>query len=216
MINKEIFRIWAPVGSKWIDWVRPVPFVAINKKSESYDLEKFEIININYIDKLEKDTAIIVDKNGNRSIEEGLGLAKIGYRPIPIYNGTNGQDGVLSVVNNHIIETGLIKGAIELNKMKIEKDAPPVFLLDSSRRNRLKMNFSVFDNSWDIYDQDIPTAEYFIKNGINKIIISGEKINKDLKEILYKFQKKDIKIFFTNGYEIPKEIHIKKISNFII
>lgn len=88
MINKDIFRIWAPIGAKWVDWVRPVPFVAINKKSKAYVIENLEITNINYIVNLQDDTAIIVDLEGNRSIEEGLGLAKIGYRPIPIYNGT--------------------------------------------------------------------------------------------------------------------------------
>ncbi len=116
----------------------------------------------------------------------------------------------MPTVNNKAIEIGLIKGAMELRKMKIGKKAPPAFLLDSNRMNRLKMNVSVFDNSWDIYDQDFPSAEYFIQNGINKIILRGERVHKDLKKILYKFQKKEIKIFFTNGYETPKEITIKK------
>lgn len=120
--------------------------------------------------------------------------------------------GSMPTVNNHAIEIGLIQGASEIKKMKIEENAPPAFLLDSNRMNRLKMNVSVFDNSWDIYDQDLPTAEYFIKNDINKIIVRGEKINKDLKRILYKFQKKNIKIFFTNGYETPKKVSIKKPS----
>lgn len=212
MINKEIFRIWAPIGVKWVDWVRPVPFISINENSKIYDIENFEIANINYLADFQKDTAIIVDLDGNKSIEEGLGLAQIGYRPIPIYNGTNEQIGSMPTVNNHDIEIGLIKGASKLKKMNIEKNAPPVFLLDNNRMNRFKMNVSVFDNSWDIYDQDIPSAEYFIKNDINKIIIRGEKINRDLKKILYKFQKKNIKIFFTNGYETPKEISIKKLS----
>ena len=73
------------------------------------------------------------------------------------------------------------------------------------------MNVSVFDNSWDIYDQDIPTAEYFLKNGITKIIIRGEEIQRDLKIILYKYQKKGIEILFTNGCEELKKVKIKKI-----
>lgn len=122
------------------------------------------------------------------------------------------KNGSLPTVNNHAIEIGLVKGANEIRKMEIAENAPPVFLLDSNRMNRLKMNASVFDNSWDIYDQDFPSAEYFLQNNINEIIVRGEKINKDLKKILYKFQKKNIKIFFTKGYEIPKEVIIKKPS----
>lgn len=91
MINKDIFRLWAPVGAKWVDWVRPVPFISINENSKEYAIENIEIENINYLTDFQKDTAIIVDLDGNRSIEEGLGLAKIGYRPIPVYNGTNEQ-----------------------------------------------------------------------------------------------------------------------------
>jgi len=72
------------------------------------------------------------------------------------------------------------------------------------------MNVSVFDNSWDLYDQDIPSPEYFTVNGINKVIVRGEKMHKDICRILYGFQKKGITILFTDGYEAPKEIAIKK------
>ena len=82
--------------------------------------------------------------------------------------------------------------------------------LDKNRTNRFKMDSSVFDNSWDIYDQDMPSAEYFLKNGIKKIIVRGASIQKDLRVILYKFQKKGIQIFFTNGYEKPSRMIIRR------
>lgn len=72
------------------------------------------------------------------------------------------------------------------------------------------MNETVFDNSWDIYAQDLPTEKYFLKNGINKIIVIGDKIQKDLSKILYKFQEKELNIFLSNGYEEPKKVKIKK------
>lgn len=210
MTGKDVFKIWAPIGAKWVDWVRPVPFIAINDDFKMYEVCNFTISKINYINELHEDTAIIVDLPGCDSIKEGLGLAKIGFRPIPIYNGTNEQHGALATVDNHVIEIGLIRGALELKKIKISNNAPPIFLLDSNRMHRFKMDISIFDNSWDIYAHDIPSEEYFLKNGINKIIVRGECIQKDLKKILYKFQKKGIKIFFTNGYEEPKAVKIKK------
>lgn len=106
---------------------------------------------------------------------------------------------------------GLIQGAFELKKIEISDKAMPAFLLDSNRMNRYKIDISVFDNSWDIYAQDIPSAEYFLKNNINQIIVRGEKIQKDLRKILYKFQEKGIKILFTNGYEEPKLVKIERI-----
>ena len=210
MNGRETFKIWAPNGAKWIEWVRPVPFIAMNDDSKLYEVSNFTINRINYISEVLIDTAIIVDLPGNDSLEEGIALGKLGFRPIPLYNGTNEQPGAMATVNNHSIEVGLIKGAIELQKIKISNNAPPAFLLDSNRTNRYKMDVSAFDNSWDIYNQDIPSAEYFLKNGINKIIVRGEKIQKDLNIILYKFQKKGIKILFSNGYEKPKEVTMKK------
>lgn len=210
MRGKEVYKIWASKESKWTPWIRPVPFIAIDNDSKIYDLEEFYIPNINYIDKVVSDTAIIIDLPGNESIKEGIGLAKLGYRPVPIYNGTNEQEGAIATVNNHDIELGLIKGGLELRKIKISQEASPVFLLDSNRTNRYKMSISMFDNSWDVYGQDLPSADYFLKNGINKIIVrSNKKIQKDLKKILYKFQKKNIQIFYTNGSEEIKKIKIK-------
>lgn len=210
MTGKDFYKIWAPIGAKWVDWVRPVPFVGINENLKIYEIENFTIPQINYIQNPTTDTAIIIDLPENNSIKEGLGLAKFGFRPIPIYNGTDQQDGAMATVDNKSIKIGLIKGALELQKMEIDKNAPPAFLLDSNRMNRYKMNLSVFDNSWDIYAQDLPSAEYFLKNGINKMIVRGEAIQTDLQKILYSFQQKGISIYLTNGYENIQKISLKK------
>ncbi|MBQ8298754.1 MAG: hypothetical protein IJX99_02625 [Clostridia bacterium] len=212
MINKDIFKIWAPVDAKWVDWVRPVPFISIDDELKTYESFNFVIPNVNYIEEKSVDTAWFVDLPSYDSVAEGLALAsKFGFRPIPIYNGTNEQQGAMANVNNQTIEVALVWGAYVLLKLKLEKDALPVFLLDSNRMNRYKMSPSVFDNSWDIYHQDIPSAEYFLNNGIKKIVVRGkEKIEKDLSKIFYGFQKKGIKFFFTDGYSEPKEVVIKK------
>ena len=146
MTGKDIFKIWAPTGAKWTQWVRPVPFVGINENIKIYEISDFNISNIYYLEELVTDTAIIVDIPGNDSIKEGIALAKMGYRPIPIYNGTDQQKGAIATVDNCSIKVGLIKGTKELEKIKIDNNAPPVFLLDTNRMNRFKMNISIFDN----------------------------------------------------------------------
>lgn len=206
----DVYKRWAPFGKKWVDWVRPVPFTLINEKFKVSEIYNFYIPNLNYINEVKSDIAIIVDLPGCDSIMEGIALAKIGYRPIPIYNGTNEQEGSMATTDNHSIVAGLIWGIKELEKINLDDNAPPVFLLDTNRMNRFKMNISVFDNSWDIYNQDIPSAEFFIKNGINKIIVRGKKMQTDLKKILYNFQKKGIRILISDGYEEAREIKIKK------
>jgi len=171
-----------------------------------------DIPEVIYLDVVQKDTAIILDLPGYESINEGLALAKTGWRPIPLYNGTYEQNGAMALVNNHVINYSLLWGAGVLKSMELDDDAPPVFLLDSNRTHRFKMNVSVFDNSWDIYKQDLPTAKYFIQNGIKKIIVRGDKIHNDLSLILHKFQNKGISIMFTNGFDTPEEIVIKEPS----
>jgi len=215
MTGREAFEIWAPRGAKWTEWARPVPFVAIEHNNTinihpSAFSAKFTVPKTFYIKELQNNTAIILDLPGYDGIREGLALAVSGWRPIPLYNGTNGQPGSIALVDNKDIEHALIWGAGELEKIVLSNNAPPVFLLDSKRTHRHKMNPSIFDNSWDLYPQDIPTAEYFFKNGINNIIIHSDIIRKDLIKIFYKFQSKGIQFSFTNGYEDPREVLLPK------
>ena len=215
MTGREAFEIWAPRGAKWTDWARPVPFVAIEHNNTinihpSAFSAKFTVPKTFYIKELQNNTAIILDLPGYDGIREGLALAVSGWRPIPLYNGTNGQPGSIALVDNKDIEHALIWGAGELEKMPISNNAAPVFLLDSNRTHRHKMNPSIFDNSWDLYPQDIPSADYFLQNGINRIIIRGNSIQKDLIIVFYRFQSKGIRFYFTNGYKEPKEVPLPK------
>ena len=209
MKGKEIYKIYAPNGAKWIDWVRPVPFVAIdtyNRKPIANFLDRKAM----FLKKYQQDTAIFIDLPGKESIELGIGLAHIGYRPIPVFNGTDEQQGSQATTNTYLIESYLINGSQKLKNIELKNDANPVFLLDSHRTNRYRAKESIFDNSWDLYKQDIPSAEYFKQNGITKIIVVGETIQRDLKKIFLKFQEKGIDIYITDGYTLPKKVKLTK------
>lgn len=210
MTVKEIYRIWAPLGRKWVDWVRPVPFAMLGEHSRQYGYLELTIPRINPLPQAYADAAIIVDLPGDESVEEGIALAGIGYRPIPIYNGTIEQAGARATVDNHSVGVALCRGAEKLREMEISDDALPAFLTDSNRMNRFKMEAGLFDNSWDVYAQDLPTAEYFLNEGIHKIIVVSDDISKDLKKILYEFQKKKIDIYLTRRYDVIKKVRIHK------
>ena len=209
MRGKEIYKIYAPNGAKWIDWVRPVPFVAIDTYNRKAIVDWVDRKAM-FLKSYQKDTAIFIDLPGKESIELSIGLAYIGYRPIPIFNGTDEQLGSQATTNTYFIESCLINGSEKLKNIKLENDANPAFLLDSYRTNRYRVKESVFDNSWDLYKQDIPSPEYFKQNGITKIIVVGGTIQKDLKKILLKFQEKGIDIYITDGYTFPKKIKLTK------
>lgn len=211
MTGREIFEVWAPIGKRWVEWVRPVPFVAMKEHSKLYHFSEVAIPSIPYIDAAYKDAAVIVDLPGAESVKEGIALAKSGYRPIPVFNGTMEQPGARATVDNQSVGIALAWGAAELGRIDISDDALPAFLLDSNRTHRFKMDVSLFDNSWDIYYQDIPSAEYLLSQGIHRIIIVGERISRDLKKILYRFQKKGIRILLTKGYEMPRKVTVFRL-----
>ncbi len=209
MTGKEIYEIYAPFAKKWVEWVRPVPFVAIdtyNRKPISNWVDR----KVKFLDKYENDTAIFIDLTGKESIELGIGLVHIGYRPIPIFNGTDEQNGSKATTDTYIVESSLINGAEKLKKIEIPNDANPAFLLDSSRINRYRDKKSIFDNSWDLYGQDIPSIEYFTQNGIKKIIVVGNEINRDLRKIFLKFQDAGIEFYLTDGYSSVNKLVLKK------
>lgn len=209
-VGKETYKLWAPFGKKWVDWVRPVPFVEMNMAKKPYCVSKLTIPEILKLDIMGNETAIIVDLPGEDSVEMGLALAKNGYRPIPIFNGVREQDNARATVDNQSIEDALLYGAEILRDIPIPEDAPPAFLIDTNRLQRYKMNDSIFDNSWDLYPQDIPSARYLRAQGINKILVVGDALSRDLKKVFYDFQKKGIDIYVSNGYAPAKKVKIGK------
>jgi len=208
---REAFKAWAPANSKWSKWVRPVSFVT---PSVCVQPQNDVTGSTQYLENLSpdtaKNTAIILDVPGYGGILEGVALAQIGWRPIPLYNGTTQQRGAIALVDNSGIEDALLRFVDYLNELDIKEDAPPIFLLDSNRMHSYKANSSVFDNSWDVYEQDMPSSDFFLNNGINRIILCGYKIHRDIYKILYKYQCKGITILFTTGFDSPKEVVLKK------
>ena len=206
----DTFRSWAPAGAMWTQWVRPATFAAMSGEELLSSSVSFTIPQVFHLEKLEPDTALFLDLPGFESIVEGIALAKIGWRPIPLFNFTDAQRGAMATVETDDIKCALIWGAEELKKLDVAATAPPAFLLDSNRINRHKMDASVFDNSWDIFDQDVPSVDNFLSAGVSKFIVHGQKIHRDLAQILYKFQTKGIKILLTNGFEKAREVSVKK------
>ena len=209
MNGKEIYKIYAPDGAKWTEWVRPVPFVAIDKYKRQPTGNWLDRKAM-FINEYSQDIAIFVDLLGKESIEIGIDLARIGYRPIPLFNGTDEQHGSQATTDTYLIESCLINSSEKLKNIKLKNDANPAFLLDSSRTNRYRAKESIYDNSWDLYGQDIPSLEYFNHNGITKIIVVGDKIQRDLKKIFYKFQKAGIEFYLTDGYCLPQKVRLIK------
>ena len=139
-----------------------------------------------------------------------MALAKKGFRPIPVFNGTLEQAGARATVDNQSAGMALLQATEMLMSMKLADDAPPAFLADTNRLQRHVMVESLFDNSWDVYHQDLPSAEYLWQQGIRRVVLICNTPAEDLKKILYPYRKRGMEILWTKGYETPKKVRLKK------
>ena len=78
--------------------------------------------------------------------------------------------------------------------------------------NLFRKDRTVYDNSWYVYEQDMPSAKYLLDNGIKKVILvsDSEKIRKDTNKLLYTYKTKGLEILHTDGFKEPVKAKIKK------
>ena len=165
MLGKDIYKCWYKENNKWCKWIKPTLFVDLDNQILK-NVVDYEIPHIYYIDKLRDDTAIIIDEDGDTSIKEGLALMNFGYILVPLFNSPYPLPNSKSLVSNLSIATLLIWGGTILKDKTVSDVAPPVFLLDKNRLNRYHKDKSIFDNSYDIYSQDLQSSNYFKNIGI--------------------------------------------------
>jgi len=206
----EAFETWAPYGARWTQWAKPVLFSTWPKKS----FVQFDDFVIGWTDQAERNTMIIVDTESGDSVKEGLAYAKLGYRPVPLYNGVRGED-YDNLIDVEDLQNWLFAGAKVLKDLEISRDAPPVFLLDSRRLKAKTKKRGIFDNRWVVFPQDMPSSNFLKQNGITKIVVRSEHIQMDLAHILYQYQKDGLLILqCKKTSQQPERITVKKPSRF--
>jgi hypothetical protein len=214
----EVYKKWAPDTALWTQWVKPVVFMNMNVSSTTTKgtMPKNTVSWTDY----QADRMLIVDLPSDEGIKQGLALATIGYRPIPLYNGVPG--GRKAVVSNQKIVEGLSKGAEALANIELSNKANPAFLLDSNRLKGNKKKPGTFDNRWCVVVQDMPSANYLKRQGIKEIVVRTEGLQKDLSFILYHYQKQGISIYLCGSQEriklkkVPKPKNIRLFYRFLL
>lgn len=183
------YRSWAPDDVMWTEWAKPVLFM--NSSSRADDVI---IPELKWIKEVYDDTMVIVDLPGAKSVEEGLALARLGYRPVPLYNGVCSPKGNTALVDTRELAKALNKGAEELDRLTIKADAPPAFLLDFNRMQGQKKKPGSFDNRWCVFAQDMPSALLLKKNGIQRVVVQTYDVQNDLAHILHRYHQQGIQI----------------------
>lgn len=166
LTREELFLAWAPPSSVWSPWVKPVLFAQL---PESVTLTSPPALPVRWLPALSADQALIVDVSGEDAVVMGLALARVGYRPVPLFNANNSDRAVLS--QDRII-AALISGTALLQRLTLPPDAPPAFLLDADRLSpMIHPAPGLFDNRWTVFPQDFPSATRLRAQGITQVTI---------------------------------------------
>ena len=105
--NYNTYRIWAPDNALWTQWAKPVLFARTLQQVP----EKLVLPAVKWAPYGDGRTALFVDLPGKRGVLEGLALAQMGYRPVPLYNGVYGADKWSMAVDVTSVAETLYQGA---------------------------------------------------------------------------------------------------------
>lgn len=91
-----IFSVWAPPGALWSDWVKPVLFAHIGRPNVigperlhdllAAHLRSVERLDLRWLPRATGETALVIDLPIDAAVWVGYACARLGYRPVPLYN----------------------------------------------------------------------------------------------------------------------------------
>jgi hypothetical protein len=187
MHREEVYEAWCPAGSAWSLYVRPVLFaqMAIMVDPGGSLAEP----DVSWAPAPGSGWALVIDLPGREVIEVGLALAGRGYRPVPVLNVCTGPNELIDM--GGVVEA-LKVGSLRLRERPLPADALPAFLLDSRRAGPPgKAVPDQFDNRWQVFPQDFPSADALRKGGVRSVLLiqrQGRVPRQDLTHVLRRWQ----------------------------
>lgn len=202
MNRTDAFAAWVPdlpddeFGPAWTQWAKPVLFASISEATPPIAVQDEELSGLESdIRSRGNSVAIVVDLPGPRAVRIGLACARMGLRPVPLFNGSSGREELIAT--GELIET-LRAGASQIQLLSLSNNAAPVFLLDSRRMSQeLKPEPGKFDNRWLTFPQDFPSANLLRARGVSMVIVMQQKVGQpadDLAHVLRRWQEAGISI----------------------
>jgi hypothetical protein len=228
MTGRELFEIWAPEGSVWSRWAKPVLFADLGAVPDAVagalpaaglpdGLPRDETAAA-ALGRIDPGTAVIVDLPGPEAVATGLALARQGFRPVPLFNTAYHP---LALVEVGTILRLLVAGAEELGGLYLSPEAPPAFLLDASRlKPTTPPSPGRFDNRWMVFPQDLPSASFLLSQNLHRVTVlqrlPDDQPGEDLAHALLRWQEAGIEIY---GYDpraggAPRRLEVRKPSRF--
>ncbi|HYG24576.1 MAG TPA: hypothetical protein VEH04_17510 [Verrucomicrobiae bacterium] len=210
MNSNELYQIWAPDDSLWSPWAKPVLFADQSSSPGAPEPPNWRQFSTPWVSQVGRDSAIVLDLPDALAVWFGLAMANQGYRPVPLYNGTNNLSALIPVGG---IAAALRHGAEELAAMAITADAPPAFLLDERRTGKHRSaRPGTFDNRWAVFPQDFPSGKLLRFRGINSAVLvteSGSAPQTDLAHVFLRWQEAGVSIHAVNRHSSDRIIPIR-------
>lgn len=224
MDGSQLFEVWAPQDSVWSRWAKPACFaemppdmagtaMPVYSAPEDSEPRSFDAGPIDTW------TAFVVDLPGARSVEIGVGLARAGYRPVPMFNTAYHAAAIVPVSE---ILRRLHKSEPEMRSLVIPAGAPPAFLLDARRLEpATTASPGKFDNRWVVFPQDFPSASFLLSRGIRQVIVLQAdslqgKPRLDLAHVLRRWQEAGLQLYAQDpdGQYGPQPLQVERPSSF--
>lgn len=189
MNRVDVYKTWNPKENQWSKWAKPVIFINIHKRANQIAFESLALEDI-----YNHEAIYFIDLPGEKSVNYGLELAKVGFQPVTLYNGVMASTNTLVPMDD--LQNAVMEGASILKEIKISPNANPAFLLDNRRLgDGVHRKPGYYDNRWSIFKQDVPTGDYLKEKGIKRIFVYQDNLKIDLRYILYSYQKAGIAIY---------------------
>lgn len=216
LTKNEIYDVWRPSASPWTPWAKPVLFSFLSdiEPVMSHLPPQTPGWNVPF----EQATAIVADLAGAQGIWAGLALARVGYRPVPVYNAcpfstydpdvvasftlSANRPGAATAVDVESILGALSQAAVALRQCPVGDNAPPVFLVDKTRHGHGRPEYGSFDNRSFVSVSDFPSAHFLKQHGIASVVYVGSdhKIGYDLIRVLLAWQGAAIRISYQQAW----------------
>jgi hypothetical protein len=197
MDKQELFATWAPPGSPWSAWAKPVLFAHLPRPLPPVYPQL--LLDLSWVPAITEHWAVVVELPGPEAVAIGMALAERGYRPVPLFNACPpplaAGDPVppLAVVNVEGIMAHLVGLAGRLSALALPDDAPPAFLVDAGRHGPPgPVNVGLFDNRSILFVTDFPSAIALAAHNIRRALLISQRsrlLTDDLAYVLRTWQK---------------------------
>jgi hypothetical protein len=189
-VGEQCYAAWAPDESPWAPWAKPILFQQMVAPATPDSRTGGVIASLPSFDAF---TALVVDVAGARAVHVGLDAAWLGWRPVPLFNATNGPKPVVDATP---VADALLTGGEKLAGLDIRAEAPPAFLLDARRMEGAPSPGS-YDNRWVTLPQDFPSATFLRSRGITRAVLiqdSARTPKEDLSHVLLRWKEGGIEL----------------------